>query len=195
MSQPSGQVLGHAADAEPVRVHARAADGLDDVEDPLAVGEHVEDRRHRAQVLGEGAVPDQMAGDAEQLRHHDADDLGAVGNLDAGQLLHRQHVGQVVHHAAQVVDAIGVGDVRVPGLPLGHLLGAAVVVADVRHGVDDLLAVELQHDPQHAVRAGVLRTDVQEHEIGRHRGDGSCPTPRGGTEGRLPPAAACSSGS
>ena len=53
-----------------------------------------------------------------------------------------------------------------PGLALAHLLGAAVVVADVRHAVDDLLAVELQHDAQHAVRARVLRAEVQEHELG-----------------------------
>ena len=74
-SQPSRQVLGHAADAEPARVHAAAADRLDDAEDALAVVEHVEDRRHRAEVLGEGAVPDQVAGDAEQLGQHDADHL------------------------------------------------------------------------------------------------------------------------
>ena len=72
-----------------------------------------------------------MADDAEQLGQHDADDLGAVGHLDAGQLLHGQDVGQVVHHAAEVVDAVGVGNVGVPGLPLAHLLGAAVVEADV----------------------------------------------------------------
>ena len=53
-----------------------------------------------------------------------------------------------------------------PGLALGHLLGAAVVVADVGHRVDDLLAVELQHHAQHAVGARVLRPDVQEHEVG-----------------------------
>ena len=79
-------------------------------------------------------------------------------------------IRQVVHHAAEIVDAVGVGDVGVPGLPLAHLLGAAVVEADVRHRVHDLLAVELQDDAQHAVRAGMLRADVEEHEIRRRRG-------------------------
>ena len=37
--------------------------------------------------------------------------------------------------------------------------------ADLRHGVHDLLAVKLQSYAQHSVRAGMLRTDVQEHEI------------------------------
>ncbi len=97
-----------------------------------------------------------MAGDAEQLHQHDPDHLDPVGYLDAGQFLHRQHVGQVVHHTAQVVDAVGVGDVGVPGLAFAHLFGAPVVVADVGHGVHDLFAVQLQDDAKHAVGAGVV---------------------------------------
>ena len=61
------QVLRDAADAEPARVHAGAADGLDDAEGLLAVGEHVEHGRKRADVAGEGAVPDEVADDAEEL--------------------------------------------------------------------------------------------------------------------------------
>src|SRR5262245_32430628 len=39
------QVLRYAADAEPTRMHAAAADGFDDVEDAFAVGEHIEHGR------------------------------------------------------------------------------------------------------------------------------------------------------
>ncbi|XMR53605.1 hypothetical protein ACLK2G_12130 [Escherichia coli] len=84
---------------------------------------------------------------------------------DAGQLLDRQHIGQVVHHAAQVFDPVGVGDVAVPGLALAHLLGAAVVIADVGHAVADLFPVELQHQAEGAVRGGVVRPEVQEHVV------------------------------
>ena len=147
-------------------MHAGAADRLDDREGALAVAEHVEDRRKGSHVPGEGAVPDEVADDAEQLAQHDPDHLHPIRHFDAGQLLDGQHVGEVVHHAAQVVDAVGVGDVGVPGLALAHLLGAAVVVADVGHGVDDLLAVQLEDDAQDAVRAGVLRPEVEEHEVG-----------------------------
>ena len=98
------QVLRHAADAEPARVHPSAADRFHDVEDALAVVEHVEDRRERAHVLREGAVPDEVAGDAEELAQHHADHLRPRRDVDAGELLDRQHVGQVVHHPAQVVD-------------------------------------------------------------------------------------------
>ena len=92
--------------------------------------------------------------------------LRPVGHLDAGQLLHGQHVGEVVHHAAQVVDAVGVGDVGVPGLALAHLLGAAMVEADVAAPASTISSPSsCSDDAQHAVRAGVLRAEVEEHEV------------------------------
>ena len=52
-----------------------------------------------------------------------------------------------------------------PGLALAHLLRAAVMESNLGHGIDDLLAVELNHDPQDTVRARMLRTKVQKDEI------------------------------
>ncbi len=147
-------------------MHAGAGDGLDDFKRLLPVVEQVEHRRHLPQVLGEGAVPDQVADDPEQLAQHHPDDLGPGGQLDARQLLHRQQVGQVVQHAAEVIHPVGVGNIGVPTLALAHLLGPAVVVADVGHGADDLLPVQLQDHPQHAVGAGVVGPEVEEHELG-----------------------------
>ena len=46
---------------------------------------------------------------------------------------------------------------------LAQLLDAAVEVAEDRVEVDDLLAVELEDDPQHAVGRRVLRPHVDEH--------------------------------
>ena len=65
------------------------------------------------------------------------------GDFDARQALDGEHVGQVVRHAAEVINPVRVRNKGMPRLPLGHLLRAAVVEADVRHGVDDHLAVEL----------------------------------------------------
>ncbi len=56
---------------------------------------------------------------------------------------------------------------------LGELLGGAVQQADVRIGALDHLAVELQHQAQHAVRGRMLRAKVQgvvvdfSHDLGR----------------------------
>src|SRR5262249_31998240 len=49
---------------------------------------------------------------------------------------------------------------------LADLLGAAVEVAEVRGDFGDDLAVGPQHEPQHPVGAGVLRTHVDEHLVG-----------------------------
>ncbi len=75
------------------------------------------------------------------------------------------HVGQLVDDARQVVDPVRVGDEGVPGLALPHLFHAPVVVADVGHRVEDLFAVHLQPHPEYAVRAGVVGSEVEEHEI------------------------------
>ena len=160
-------------------MHAPAGDGLDDlVEQDLPVLEHVEDRRERADVLGVGAVEDQVAGDAVALAEQHADELRPVGHLDAAELLHREDVGQVVGHAAEVVDAVGVRDVGVPALALGHLLGAAMVVADVGDEVDDLLVAQADDDAERPVGGAVLRADVEVHERGVVLGAAAGPTPR-----------------
>ena len=46
-------------------------------------------------------------------------------------------------------------------LRFGELLGGAMQQADVRVGALDHLAVELEHEAQHAVRRRVLRAEVQ----------------------------------
>lgn len=76
-----------------------------------------------------------------------------------------EHVRQVVHHAAEVVDTVGVRDEAVPRLALGHLLGTTVVVTDVRHAVDDFFAVQLQDDTEGTVRRRVVRAQVEEHVV------------------------------
>ena len=67
-------------------------------------------------------------------------------------------------------------DGRVPPR-LGELLDAAVQVADDGLARDDLLAVELEDEPQDAVSRGVLRAHV-EHEV---LGARSRSTPHGDT--------------
>ena len=112
---------------------------------------------------------------------HHADHLGTRRNRDPGQFLHGREVSEIVHHAAQIIHAIGVRNIGMPGLALAHLLRAAVMESDLGHGIDDLLAVELNHNPQDAVRARMLRAEVQKDEIGCRHGYAACPTLRGGS--------------
>jgi hypothetical protein len=47
---------------------------------------------------------------------------------------------------------------------LSQLLRAPVQVADDRVAIDDQLAVEFQHNPQHAMGTGVLWAHVESHQ-------------------------------
>ncbi len=101
----------------------------------------IKHRRHLTKILCERAIPNQVTVDAEELCHHHANHLSARRHRDARKLFDGGQVREIVHHAAQIVHAIGVRNIGVPRLALTHLLRAAVVEAYVRHGIDDLLAV------------------------------------------------------
>ena len=88
------------------------------------------------------------------------DQAAADRNLQAHQLLDGQHEGVLLVHRRDVVEAVEVADVLGVGPRFDQLLGAAVQQADVRVGLLDDLAVELQHQAQHAVRRRVLRPEV-----------------------------------
>src|SRR5687768_2675084 len=53
-----------------------------------------------------------------------------------------------------------------PGLALAHFFSAAMVKADIGHGVDDFLAIELQYDAKDAMHARVVRSQIEKHEVG-----------------------------
>jgi hypothetical protein len=59
-----------------------------------------------------------------------------------------------------IVQPVHVGQRLQIGLVLGQLLGGAVQQADMRVGALDHLAVQLQHQPQHAVRGRMLRAKI-----------------------------------
>src|SRR5437016_5042200 len=63
-------------------------------------------------------------------------------------------------HRRDIVEPIEIGNRLQVGLVLDQLLGAAMQQADMR--IDPLhhLAVELQHQPQHAMRGGMLWSKI-----------------------------------
>ena len=107
------------------------------------------------------AEPQQVVQDARDLVEHHADVLRAHRHVDAEQLLDRQAVGVLVAHHRHVVEPVHVRQRLDVGACLGELLGRAVQQADVRVGALDHLAVELEHQAQHAVRRRMLRPEVQ----------------------------------
>ena len=168
-----GQVVTHAAEAVVVEHHARARELLHEVEDELAVAEHVEDhgRAERREVGGEGADRHQVAGDAHELAGDDADELRPPRDLHAGELLDRHDVGPLAVDAGEVLGAVHDRDVLEVGALLGQFLLAAMQVADDRDDVLDELAVEGDDQAQHAVRAGMLRPHVDDDLVEREAVD------------------------
>ena len=159
------QIVRDAADAEPRRVHTEPGNRFHQIVNFLPIGKGEEDRRHRADVLNKGRDIQQVAVDAEQLGEHHADHVHAIRYGDPSQFFHRQHVRHLVDAAAEIFNTVGIRDVAVPGLTLAHLLGAAVVITDIRYAVDDLFAVQLQNNAERTMRRWVVRTEVEEHEV------------------------------
>ena len=104
-----------------------------------------------------------MAGDPGQLHHQHSNRLRPRRNLDADQLLDRHHEADVVDRGRQVIHPIAKGDALRIGLVLEGFLESSVEVADIGIRIAHNFAVELQPNPQYAVRAGVLRTHVELH--------------------------------
>jgi hypothetical protein len=98
----------------------------------------------------------QHADRADPLRHL---------RVDAEHAFDRQTERQAVRLRAEVIHALDERNHLLPLLLLRGLLDAGVQVADGRRHRHDRLAIELQHQPQHAVRAGVLRPHVDGHRL------------------------------
>ena len=163
--EPVRQILAQPADADVAREHPEAGQHLVDVEELLPLAEAVHHHRDGADFERVGREPDEVAGEALQLGDEHADVLHALGHLDVEQPLDREAERQAVGLGAEVVHPLDERDDLLPLLLLGGLLDAGVQVADRGVGGDDGLAGQLQHQPQHAVRAGMLRPHVDGHRF------------------------------
>ena len=103
-----------------------------------------------------------MRVDALQLVHDGADVLHALRHLDAQTLLDAHAEGVAVLRGPEVVEAVGQRQRLGVGQALAHLLDAAVDVAAVDVELADNLTLERDAEAQHAVRGGVLGTDVDD---------------------------------
>ena len=63
-------------------------------------------------------------------------------------------------HRRDIVEPVEIGQRLEIGLVLDQLLGAAMEQPDMRIDAVDHLAVELEHEPQHAVRRRMLRAEI-----------------------------------
>ena len=138
---------------------------FEDVEDHLALAEPVQHHRDRAELEAGRRQPHEVRRDPVQLAQHHADDLGAFRHLDPEQAFRGGAVRELVEEVREVIHASHERDALLPRSVLGVLLDPGVQVADHRPARHDGLAVELQHQPKHAVRRGVLRPHVDDEGL------------------------------
>ena len=161
-------ILGHAVGEVPVhpawpivgRVHARAGDRFVHVHGHFALAKGIQEQGHGAQVQAVGADPQQVIAEPRDLVEHRADVLGAQRRLDAQQLLDRQHVSVLVAHHGHVVEPVHVADRLVEGLGFSEFFGRPVQQPDVGVGAHHGLAVQFQHQAQHAMGRRVLGPEI-----------------------------------
>ena len=163
--EPGRDVLGEAADLEVARVHARPGDHLEEVEHEVALAEAVPEHRDRADLERGGAEVDEVRVDPHQLAERHPHPGRLARHLQLQQLLDREHVDELVVLKGDVVDPGGVGDALPPGLLLHRLLEAGVQVADHCSDTDDVLAVQVDDQPQHAVRGRVVGAEVDGEDV------------------------------
>ena len=158
-------VRGQAADADKARHHPHAGQLLHETQDLLALPEGVDEHARGGEIDRGRAEPDQVRADAMQLGDEDPEPARARWGGDPEQLFHRVHVREVVRIRRQVVDPVGERDRLMERPVLHRLLDPGVQEADIRVGIHDDLAVELEEQPEDPMGRGMLRPHVQEHRV------------------------------
>ena len=156
-------VLMHAAGAEIIGVQARSRDALVEDHELFALFEAPERRRQRADIERVRGDLQQMVHQPPDLAEQHTDILGAAGHLDSEQLFLDKRESMFLVERRDVIEAIEIGHRLHIGLVLDQLLGAAMEQPDMRIDAGDDFAVELHHQPQHAVCGRMLRTPIQRH--------------------------------
>src|SRR6266699_2767405 len=177
------QILVHAAGAKIIGVHAGSRGALVEYHQLLALLKAPQRRGERADVHGLGRDVEQMRQQPADLGIEHPDELRAFGHMDAQQLLGCQAERMLLVHRRDVVESVEIGQGLQIGLVFDQLLGSTVQQADVRIDALDDLAVELEHQAQHAMRGRVLGPEIDGEIAERgfvHRTSTSSPRqPRG----------------
>ena len=164
--QPAARQVGRRAAGREVAVREPGAAGFfEQVENFFALAERVQERAERAQIEAIRAHADQVAGDAVQLADQHAQMPAAFRHAVAHQLFDAQRPAEIHVHPGQVVHAVGVRNPLPRREILADLFRTAMQIADVRHDFGDDFAIGPQHEPQHAMRARMLRPHVDEHLV------------------------------
>ena len=131
------------------------------MQDILALPEAIKEDRHGAKVDSVRAEPHQMALDAGEFGQQHADPLRPRWDLQFEQFLRRQTEPQVVGEWRKVIHAVGERDPLGIGLALEGFLEAGMQIADIENGSHDRFTFQIEHQPQHPMRRGMLRAHAE----------------------------------
>ena len=106
------------------------------------------------------AQPQEVIQNTGDFIEHHADVLCPLGHIHAHQFFNRHHIGVFVDHHRYIIETIHIRQILNVGAGLGEFFSGAMQQADMRVGALHDLAIELQHQPQHAVRRRMLGTKV-----------------------------------
>ena len=106
-----------------------------------------------------------MGSDSCQLCQQDAHHLSPRWDIKLDQRFNRQAIAEIVAQVVQVVHAVGHDQGFFIRFSFHILFNARMKEADVWYTVDDDLTVQLEKQPQHAVRARMLRPHIQDHRL------------------------------
>jgi len=135
------------------------------VVDELALLKRVEERREGAEVEPRRPDVQQVIVQSHQLGNNCADVFAPRRNFDAKQLLDRVMPRNFVGQRRDVIHPVDDGDVLIEVEMLAELFEAAVQVADIGNGFDDLFTVERQNQPQRRMRRRMLRTEIERPQV------------------------------
>ena len=158
-----GQIADLPAYAGVGRGEARAGEQLEKIVKFFALGERVEEDRHRAEIERHRAKSHQVRGNARGFTANGAYRFSARRDFPAHQFFHGERVSHVVRKRREIIEPVSVRDKLVVLHVLGDFLVAAMQKTNVRSSLGNDLAIELEHQPQHAVRGRMRWPHVEHH--------------------------------
>ena len=141
----------------------RAGQKLEKVIEFFALGEGVEENGHRAEIERHRAEPEEMRGNARRFAANHANRFSARRNFPAHQFFNRERVGHIIRERREIIEPVGIRHELVVLHVLGDFFVAAMEKTDIRRRFGDDLAIQLQHEPQNAVRGRMRRPHVEHH--------------------------------
>ena len=168
-NQRRREVAVYSADSIIIQRQPGTTELFKKIQQHLPLAERPEEDRHRPDIQGLRAQPEQVADDALHFGHDRPHVLRALRYGHADQFFNGANVGVVVRHGADVIQPVRMrNDLRVMQA-FGKFLHPAVQIAHVGNRLGNAFAVQFQHDAQDSVGAGMLRPHV-EQQFGRALG-------------------------